>query len=46
MAQYSFRLPNGDYLGFPATPQAIIETACKATMELGFDPLPCSSTIT
>ena len=38
MAQYSFRLPNADYLGFPATPQAIIETACKAE-ELGFDAL-------
>ena len=38
MAQYSFRLPNTDYLGFPATPQAIIETACKAE-ELGFDAL-------
>ena len=38
MAKYSFRLPNADYLGFPATPQAIIETACKAE-ELGFDAL-------
>ena len=38
MAQYSFRLPNADYLGFPATRQAIIETACKAE-ELGFDAL-------
>ncbi len=38
MAQYSFRLPNADYLGFPATTQAIIETACKAE-ELGFDAL-------
>ena len=38
MAQYSFRLPNADYLGFPATPRAIIETACKAE-ELGFDAL-------
>ena len=38
MAQYSFRLPNADYLGFPATPQAIVETACKAE-ELGFDAL-------
>ncbi len=38
MAQYSFRLPNADYLGFPATPQAIIETARKAE-ELGFDAL-------
>ena len=38
MVQYSFRLPNADYLGFPATPQAIIETARKAE-ELGFDAL-------
>jgi probable F420-dependent oxidoreductase len=38
MAQYSFRLPNADYLGFPATSQAIVETACKAE-ELGFDAL-------
>ncbi len=38
MTQYSFRLPNADYLGFPATPQAIVETACKAE-ELGFDAL-------
>ena len=38
MAQYSFRLPNADYLGFPATTQAIVETACKAE-ELGFDAL-------
>ena len=38
MAQYSFRLPNADYLGFPATPQAIVETACKAE-EIGFDAL-------
>ena len=38
MAQYSFRLPNADYLGLPATPQAIMETACKAE-ELGFDAL-------
>ena len=38
MAQYSFRLPNADYLGFPATPEAIVETACKAE-ELGFDAL-------
>ncbi len=36
MAQYSFRIPNADYLGFPATPQAIIEAACKAE-QLGFD---------
>ena len=38
MAQFSFRLPNADYLGFPATTQAIVETACKAE-ELGFDAL-------
>ncbi len=38
MAQYSFRIPNADYLGFPATPNAIIETACKAE-GLGFDAL-------
>ena len=38
MAQYSFRLPNADYLGFPATTQAIVETACKAEA-LGFDAL-------
>ncbi len=36
--QYSFRLPNADYLGFPATTQAIAETAVKAE-ELGFDAL-------
>ena len=34
--QYSFRLPNADYLGFPATTQAISETALKAE-QLGFD---------
>ena len=38
MPKYSFRLPNADYLGFPATPQTIVETACKAE-ELGFDAL-------
>jgi probable F420-dependent oxidoreductase len=38
MAQYSFRIPNADYLGFPATPEAIIESACKAET-LGFDAL-------
>ena len=38
MVKYSFRLPNADYLGFPATTQAIVETACKAE-ELGFDAL-------
>ena len=38
MVRYSFRLPNADYLGFQATPEAIVETACKAE-ELGFDAL-------
>ena len=38
MAKYSFRIPNADYLGFPATPEAIITTACKAE-ESGFDAL-------
>ena len=38
MVEYSFRLPNADYLGFPATPEAIVQTACKAE-ELGFDAL-------
>ena len=38
MAQYSFRLPNADYLGFPATTEAIVKTACKAE-DLGFDAL-------
>ncbi len=38
MVKYSFRLPNADYLGFPATTQAIVQTACKAE-ELGFDAL-------
>ena len=38
MVKYSFRLPNADYLGFPATTQAIVETACKAEA-LGFDAL-------
>ncbi len=38
MVQYSVRLPNADYLGFAATTQAIVETACKAE-ELGFDAL-------
>ena len=38
MVKYSFRLPNADYLGFPASTQAIVETACKAE-ELGFDAL-------
>jgi probable F420-dependent oxidoreductase len=36
MVQCSFRPPNADYLGFKATREAIIETACKAE-ELGFD---------
>ena len=38
MVQYSFRLPNADYLGFPATTEAIAQTAVKAE-ELGFDAL-------
>ena len=38
MVQYSFRLPNADYLGFPATTEAIVQTAVKAE-ELGFDAL-------
>ena len=38
MIKYSFRLPNANYLGFPATPKAIIETGCKAE-ELGYDAL-------
>ena len=36
MAQFSFRVPNADYLGFPATTEAILESACRAE-ELGFD---------
>ena len=36
MVKYSFRLPNADYLGFPATAQGILDTAIKAE-ELGFD---------
>ena len=36
MVQFSFRPPNADYLGFPATPRGIVETACQAE-ELGFD---------
>jgi probable F420-dependent oxidoreductase len=36
MVQFSFRPPNADYLGFQATPEGIIQTACKAE-ELGFD---------
>ena len=38
MVQYSFRLPNADYLGFPANTEAIVQTAVKAE-ELGFDAL-------
>ena len=36
MVQFSFRPPNADYLGFEATPEGIITTACKAEV-LGFD---------
>jgi len=36
MAQFSFRPPNADYLGFQATSEGIITTACKAE-QLGFD---------
>ncbi len=36
MVQFSFRPPNADYLGFPATPEGIVDTACQAE-ELGFD---------
>ena len=36
MAQFSFRIPNADYLGFPATTEAILDSACRAE-ELGFD---------
>ncbi len=36
MVQFSFRPPNADYLGFEATSEGIIKTACKAE-ELGFD---------
>ncbi len=38
MVQCSFRLPNADYLGFPATTEAILQTALKAE-EAGFDAL-------
>ncbi len=38
MVLYSFRLPNADYLGFLATTEAIVQTACKAE-SLGFDVL-------
>jgi alkanesulfonate monooxygenase SsuD/methylene tetrahydromethanopterin reductase-like flavin-dependent oxidoreductase (luciferase family) len=36
MVQFSFRPPNADYLGFQATPEGIVESACKAE-ELEFD---------
>jgi probable F420-dependent oxidoreductase len=36
VVQFSFRPPNADYLGFEATPEGIINTACKAET-LGFD---------
>jgi probable F420-dependent oxidoreductase len=36
VVQFSFRPPNADYLGFEATPEGIIKTACKAEA-LGFD---------
>jgi probable F420-dependent oxidoreductase len=36
MVQCSFRPPNADYLGFQATSEGILESACKAE-ELGFD---------
>jgi probable F420-dependent oxidoreductase len=36
VVQFSFRPPNADYLGFEATPEGIIATACKAEA-LGFD---------
>jgi probable F420-dependent oxidoreductase len=36
MVQFSFRPPNADYLGFEATPEGIITTACRAET-LGFD---------
>jgi probable F420-dependent oxidoreductase len=38
MVQFSFRPPSADYLGFEATPEGIITTACRAE-ELGFDAL-------
>lgn len=38
MVQCSFRLPNADYLGFPATTEAILQTALKAEAA-GFDTL-------
>ena len=36
MVKFSFRPPNADYLGFEATPEGILTTACKAET-LGFD---------
>jgi probable F420-dependent oxidoreductase len=36
MVQFSFRPPNADYLGFQATTEGIIETACQAEA-IGFD---------
>jgi probable F420-dependent oxidoreductase len=36
MVQFSFRPPNADYLGFEATPEGILTTACKAET-LDFD---------
>ena len=36
MVHFSFRPPNADYLGFPATTEGILESACRAE-ELGFD---------
>ncbi len=38
MVKFSFRLPNADYLGFPATTEAILQTALKAE-EADFDAL-------
>jgi len=36
--QFSFRIPNADYLGFPATPDAIVAAAQRAE-RLGYDAL-------
>ena len=36
--QFSFRIPNADYLGFPATPNAIV-TAAQRAERLGYDAL-------
>ena len=36
--QFSFRIPNADYLGFPATPDAIVTSAQRAE-SLGYDAL-------